>query len=74
MSSCEDADERDADVARRCGAKPSARADQGRRRGENGAALIPRHQHVTDVPLTAGRAHLTEEIYTLEGFKNNLLT
>lgn len=59
MSSCEEADD---NVAQRCRKNPSARADQRRSRGEDGTTRIPRHQHVTDVPLTAGQAHLTNEI------------
>lgn len=65
MPSCEDADYDDDDVAQHCRKKPSARADQRRSRGENGAALISWHQHVTDVALAAGRAHLTGEILML---------
>lgn len=63
MSSCEDADDDDNDdVTQCCRKKPYAGADQRRRGGENGATRIPRHKHVTDVPLTAGRAHLMGEI------------
>ena len=63
MSGCEDADDHDDDdVTQRCRKQPSAGADQRRRGGENGTGRIPRHQHVTDVPLAAGRAHLTGEI------------
>lgn len=62
LSSCrDDADDEDSDVAWRGGMKPPAGADQGRGGGENGAALVSGHQHVADVPLTAGRAHLAEE-------------
>lgn len=57
-SSSEEEEEGQSNVARCCGLKPSARAHQRRRRWENGAALIFWHQNVTDVPLTAGRAHL----------------
>lgn len=64
MSSCGDDDD-NSDVAQHCRMKPAARADQRRGRGENGAALVSRHQHVTDVPLTAGRAYLTDDIQTI---------
>lgn len=62
MSGCEDTDDDDADAARRRGKNPPAGADQRRGGGENGAALVPRHQHVADVPLAARWAHLTGEV------------
>ena len=55
LSCSEDADD---DVAQCCRMKACARAVQRRSGGENSAALVFRHQQVTDVPLTAGRAHL----------------
>lgn len=33
-------------------------AREGRGGGEDGAALVPGHQHVADVALAAGRARL----------------
>lgn len=53
-SSSEEDEEGQSDVAPCCEVRPPASAHQRRRRGENGAALIFRHQNVTDVPLTAG--------------------
>ena len=59
-SSCEE--EEDAEVAQRHRRSTlPARADH--RRGEEGVALVPRHQHVTDVPLAAGRAHLAGDTH-----------
>lgn len=61
-STCSDDDDENGHDAQHCRTKPPAGADQRRRGGEHGAALVPRHQHVADVALAAGRAHLAEEI------------
>lgn len=57
VSRCRDDDDED-EVAPRRRQQPPAAAGQRGSRGEDGAAGVPRHQHVTDVPLAAGGAHL----------------
>lgn len=61
-SSCEDDNnDGDDDEAQRSRMKTPAQTNQRRNGGENGTAVISGHQHVADVPLTAGRAHLRDE-------------
>lgn len=62
----EAAPDHDDEVQQSWGVKASARADQRRGGGEDGAAVVSRHHDVADVPLAAGRAHLTEEAKIFE--------
>lgn len=55
-------DDAHGDVAQHGGVEPCAGAGERRGGGEDGAGLVSGHQHVADVALAAGRAHLSTKM------------